>query len=101
MCMSGLLIVLLLLFAASSYFTVKSDTEGSKLRDITRISNGAWQEKIPTNQLYNLPYNNGENYCDIDAACGNIKCSHIPEHFDPGEVISNFIENIFKVPLYL
>ncbi|XP_032672436.1 SLIT and NTRK-like protein 4 [Odontomachus brunneus] len=84
----------------SVYFTTKSDEEGSKICDIGRISNDIRQE-IFTNQLHNQShnrsYNNSEKYCDIEAACGSIKCSCIPEEFDPGEVIRTFIEDIFKV----
>lgn len=97
-------IAVLLLLAASSYFTTRSDEEGSEIRDIACISNETRQEEIfinrLRNQLYNRLYNNSEKYCDIEAACGGVKCSYIPEEFNPGEVIRIFVENTFKVYRY-
>ncbi|XP_011336271.1 leucine-rich repeat transmembrane protein FLRT1-like [Ooceraea biroi] len=96
------LLVMVLLFAAVVYLPRLYVSKPSKNNETTKgvtwsikqISAIARQER--TLPLLKNHQTMNATFCQFETNCKTIKCRCIPEQLDPGEVMRNFIENIFK-----
>lgn len=95
-----MLIAVLLLLAACSYFANENDMRKITKGRIFNITDDPNNTQKNDKLITNLPafY---QKYCEIMPSCEGVNCFGIPEMYNVGNVISTFIKNDFKVLFFL